>query len=428
MTKIVIVGAGSQFGGKLSRDILALSELRDAHIVLCDIDEERLRLVSRYVQRIIDGHGLPARLSSTTDRREALPGADFVVTSISVGGYAYAGFPANVEVDIPRKYGVEQSVADTIGVGGIFRFLRTAPVQLAICHDMEELCPGALLLNYTNPMAMLTWLHSEGSKIANVGLCHSVQNTVSEMSRYLGIPSAEVTYLCAGINHQAWYLRLHRGDEDLYPRLRALLDDPETVAKDSVRFEMFKHFAYFVTESTVHCSEYHPYFRRTREQREQFGLKERVVAEVPAKRREWMEDPESAPLPDLTTSNEYAAEIMRAVVTDRPYRFNGNVMNTGLIPNLSEGCCVELPCLVDRQGVQPCYVGPLPAQLAALNLSNIVVQELAVRAVLDKDREAAFHACAMDPLTRSVCSLDQIRAMFDELWEAEGDLLRHFRA
>jgi alpha-galactosidase len=202
MPKIVIVGAGSQFGGKLSRDILALPELRDAHIVLCDIDRERLTLVTRYVQRIIDGHDLPARLSSTTERREALPDADFVVASISVGGPAYAGFPANVEVEIPRKFGVEQSVADTIGVGGIFRFLRTAPEQLGICRDMEELCPDALLLNYTNPMAMLTWMHSEGSGIANVGLCHSVQGTAGELARYLGVPSSEVNYRCAGINHQ----------------------------------------------------------------------------------------------------------------------------------------------------------------------------------------------------------------------------------
>lgn len=423
MTKIAIIGAGSGFGGKLSRDILSLPELRDAEIALVDIDAEKLDLVSRYVRRIIEGHNLPARLSATTERREALRGADFVVTSISVGGPAYAGFPASVEVEIPRRYGVEQSVADTIGVGGIFRFLRTAPVQLAICHDMEELCPDALLLNYTNPMAMLTWLHSEGSGIANVGLCHSVQNTVREMSGYIGVPKEEVDYLCAGINHQAWYLRLRRSGQDLYPLLREKLNDPETVKKDSVRFEMFKHFGWFVTESTRHCSEYHPYFRRTKELRDSFGLEERKVADVPARRREWMEDPDNVPLPELTLSGEYAAEIIRAVVTDRPYRFNGNVINTALIDNLPEGCCVEVPCLVDRQGVQPTHVGSLPPQLAHLNLSNIAPQELAVRAALDRDRDAAFHACAMDPLTRAVCSLDQIRAMFDELWEAERDLL-----
>lgn len=431
MTKVVIIGAGSQFGGRLSRDILALPEFRDAEIALVDIDPGRLSAVAGYVRRLVEGHGLLAQVHATTERREALDGADFVVTSLSVGGPAYAGFPANVEVEIPRKYGVEQSVADTIGVGGIFRFLRTAPVQLAICEDMEALCPNALLLNYTNPMAMLTWVHSEGSRIANVGLCHSVQNTVRELSEYLDIPREEIRFHCAGINHQAWYLTLERNGEDLYPALREALADPETVAKDSVRFEMLRYFGYFVTESTRHCSEYHPYFRRTPELRAQFGLTERVVAPAPSEQRlrEWeaAANP-GAPLPPLAGSNEYAAEILRAVVTDRPYRFNGNVRNDGLIDNLPPGCCVEVPCLVDGQGVQPTHVGPLPSPLAHLNLSNIAVQELAVRAFLDRDREAAFHACALDPLTRAVCSLDQIRAMFDELWEAERELLGWFSA
>ena len=423
MTKIAIIGAGSQFGGKLSRDILSLPELRDAHIALCDIDGERLGLVTRYVRRIIEGHDLPARLSSTTERREALEGADFVVTSIAVGGPAYAGFPANVEVEIPRKFGIEQSVADTIGVGGVFRFLRTAPVQLAVCHDMEELCPDALLLNYTNPMAMLTWLHSAGSKIANVGLCHSVQGTASELARYLGVPSGEVNYLCAGINHQAWYLRLRQGEEDLYPRLRTLLSDPEAVAKDSVRFEMFRHFGYFVTESTRHCSEYHPYFRRTKELRERFGLEERVVADAPTRRREWMEAPESAPLPDLTMSNEYAARIMQAVVSNAPYRFNGNVINTGLLPNLPAGCCVEVPCLVDKNGVQPTRVGALPPHLAALIQTNVNVQALTVEAALTGKREHVYHAAMLDPHTAAELDLDQVWHLVDDLIEAHGELI-----
>jgi len=423
MTKIAIIGAGSHFGGKLSRDVLALPELQDAHIALCDINQERLEGVVSYVQRLIDGHNLPARVTGTAERLEALEGADFVVTSIAAGGPAYSGYPFTVEVNIPAKYGVEQSVADTIGVGGIFRFLRTAPVQLAICKDMERLCPDALLLNYTNPMCMLTWLHSEGSKIANVGLCHSVQNTISELGRYLGIPDSEMTYHCAGINHQAWYLKLEHNGKDLYPQLRELLNNPEAVAKDSVRFELFKHFGYFVTESTAHCSEYHPYFRRTKELLDEFGLRARKVSEEPAKPHQWSE---GEGVPELTASNEYASRIIQSVITDKAYRFHGNVMNAGLIPNLPYGSCVEVPCLVDSQGVHSCYVGPLPAQLAALNVSNIVVQELAVRAALDRDREAAFHACAMDPLTRSVCSLNQIRSMFDELWAAEGSLLSYF--
>lgn len=426
MTKIVIIGAGSQFGGKLSRDILALPALQDCEIALVDINADKLDRVQRYVARFARANNLPARITATTERREALQGAQFVVTSISVGGPAYAGFPANAEVEIPQKYGVQQSVADTIGVGGIFRFLRTARVQLAICRDIEELCPDALLLNYTNPMAMLTWLHTEGSKVANVGLCHSVQNTIHELSRYLEVPEDEVDFQCAGINHQAWYLRLRRNGTDLYPLLRAKLDDPDTVAKDSVRFAMMKHFGYFVTESTTHCSEYHPYFRRNAELLATYGLKERQVAAAePATYqggRAWMADPDNAELPPLASlSNEYAARIIDAVVTDHPYKFYGNVINTGLITNLPDGCCVEVPCLVDKQGLQPVYVGALSPQLAHLNLTNIAVQELAVRAALDQDREAAFHACALDPLTRAVCSLDQIRAMFDELWQVESD-------
>ncbi|MBC7805642.1 MAG: alpha-galactosidase [Akkermansiaceae bacterium] len=424
MTKVVIIGAGSQFGAKLSRDVLALPALRDCEIALVDIDGAKLDRVHRYVTRIAQANNLPARITATTDRTEALPGASFVVTSISVGGAAYAGFPATAEVEIPRKYGLEQSVADTIGVGGVFRFLRTAPVQLAICRDMERLCSDALLLNYTNPMAMLTWLHAAGSSVAQVGLCHSVQNTIRELSEYLGVPEHEIDFQCAGINHQAWYLRLRRNGEDLYPALRALLGDPATVAKDTVRFSLFDHFGYFVTESTKHCSEYHPYFRRTSELREKYGLSLREVAaaqSLQADHRAWMQDPDNAPLPSLALSNEYAARIIEAMVTDAPYKFYGNVSNAGLIPNLPTGCCVEVACLVDKQGVQPTHPGPLPVALAHLNLTNIAVQELAVRAALDKDREAAFHACALDPLTRAVCSLDQIRAMFDELWQAEAE-------
>ena len=422
MTKIVIVGGGSGFGGKLSKDVLALSVLRDCHLVLVDVNETKLAAVTRYVERIVEAYDLPARVEGTTDRRKALPGADFVVTSISVGGPAYAGFPSSVEVEIPRKYGVEQSVADTIGVGGIFRFLRTGPVQLAVCRDMEELCPDALLVNYTNPMCMLTWLHGAETGIANVGLCHSVQHTAGEMAGYLGVPKGEVTYLCAGINHQAWYLSLRHRGEDLYPALKAKLDDPETVAKDTVRFAMLKHFGWFVTESTRHCSEYHPYFRRTDDLMTRYGLEKRKVAET-ERLRDWIADPENVPIPDLSVSVEYAAKIIEAVVTDAPYRFNGNVLNAGLIDNLPPGCCVEVPCLADAEGIHACHVGPLPAQLAALNQTNVVVHELAVNAVRHRDKEAAFHACLLDPLTRSVCGLDETRAMFEELWAAEGRLL-----
>ena len=430
MTKVVIIGAGSQFGGKLSRDVLALPGLPAGTVIgLCDLNAEKLELVARFVRRIIAGHGLDARVETSTDRRTLLAGADFVVTSISVGGPAYAGFPFTAEINLPfQKYGLTQSVADTIGVGGVFRFLRTAPEQLAVCRDMEELCPDALLLNYTNPMAMLTWLHSAASKIANVGLCHSVQHTLSELSGYLGVPKSEVTFEVAGINHQAWFLTLRHGAEDLYPRLRACLDDPETLNKDRVRFEMMRYFDYFVTESSKHCSEYHPYFRRTEELRDRYGLEPWIASDVEGVR--WKPEADDAPLPSLERSEEYAAEIIQARVSGKPFVFYGNVMNTGLIDNLPDGCCVEVPCLADGAGLHPCHAGALPVQLAHLNLSNIAVQDLAVQAVLKRDRRLAFQACALDPLTRAVLSLEDTQALFDEIWaaETEAGLLNHFKA
>jgi alpha-galactosidase len=428
MAKIVILGAGSGFGGKLSIDILSREALRGSTIGLCDIDAHRLKAVTRYVRRAVEAHGLSARIESSTDRSDLLSGADFVVTSVSVGGAAYCGRPYYDEIHIPLKYGVDQFVGDTLGPGGVFRFLRTAPVQLGFCKDIERLCPGALLLNYTNPMGMLTWLHSAGSSVRNVGLCHSVQGTIHELAGYLGVPPEELAHWVAGINHQAWVLRLHRNGIDVYPLLRQAMARPELYAKDTVRFEILKHFGYFVTESTVHNSEYLPYFRRTADLRDRFGLKGREVSLQERTLDQWtsrMGMGADAPAPELRRSNEYASAIIEAMVTGEPLRFNGNVMNTGLVTNLPEGCCVEVPCLVDREGVHPCYVGALPPQCASLNRSNVAVQELAVRAVLERDREAAFHAVALDPLTAAVLPLHKIREMFEEMWAAEGPLLAY---
>lgn len=439
MPKIVIIGAGSGFGSRLSVDILSREALRGATIALCDVHEERLSAVTRYVQRVIDAHQLPAQVVASTDRRELLPGADFVITSVSVGGPAYWGSPYDIEIHMPQKYGVDQAIGDTVGPGGVFRFLRTGPVQLEFCRDIERYCPAALLLNYTNPMAMLTWLHTTGSAVRNVGLCHSVQWTSWEITRFLKIPKSAwlapevlrhrgahpltgaLACRVAGINHQAWFLDITHNGRDIYPDLRAAARDPEVSKKDAVRFEMLRQFGYFVTESTPHNSEYLPYFRRTPALRERFGLEgDKVVPDV-GKEREWMQQTggETPEVPKLEPSHEYAAGIIEAVLADAPYQFNGNVMNTGLIANLPQGCCVEVPCIANAQGVHPCHVGALPTVCAALNRSNVAVQELAVEAVLNKDREAAFHAVALDPLTAACCSLEQARAMFDEMWDAE---------
>ena len=432
MAKIVIIGAGSGFGSRLSIDILAREALKDSTIALCDVHEGRLGQVRDYVQRAIDGHGLPGRVVASTRREELLPGADCVVTAVSIGGAAYWGEPYKSEIEIPLKYGVHQTVADTVGVGGVFRFLRTADEHLNFARDMERLCPEALMLNYTNPMCMLTWLHSVGSSVQNVGLCHSVQGTTKKLAGAVGAPYDEVDYLVAGINHQAWVLRLRHGGEDLYPRLRQAIEEHEAFSEDRVRAEMMRQFGYFVTESTRHNAEYLPYFRRTQELRAHYGVADRSpVSMENTRKRDWMkdtgvEDEGGAEVPPLKASHEYASLIIEARLTGRAFAFNGNVMNHGSISNLPEGCCVEVPCLADRRGVHPTVVGALPPQLAALNMSNVAVQELAVRAVLDRDKEAAFHACALDPLTAAVVPLPEIRAMFEELWAAEGELLAYF--
>ena len=424
MANIVIIGAGSGFGKRLSVDILAHESLRSGSIWLVDINEESARNVADFVQALVRQLDVPVDVRWTADRREALSGADYVVVAISVGGRAYAGSPYYEEVMIPSEYGVEQSVADTVSVGAVFRMLRTAPVMLDICYDMEELCPDALLINYTNPMAMLCWAMNEGSSIDAVGLCHSVQGTSNQLASYIGKPLGEMSFWVAGLNHMSWFLRLEWQGRDAYPLLREACENPEIRAKDPVRFEIFRHFGWFVTESSHHMSEYVPYFRRTPELMEQFHLSQRRPAkEAGASRWDW-QDPDflaqvrgEKPI-EIKASREYASGIIHAVETGETFRFNGNVPNDGIIANLPEACCVEVPCFVDHGGVHPCTVGALPPELAALNMANVAVQDLAVQAVLEADREKAIHACMLDPLTAAVCSLDQIREMCDRLFEA----------
>ena len=431
MAKIVIIGAGSGFGGRLSIDILSREALRDSEICLCDIHPGRLEAVRAYVDRTIQHHKLPATVRASGDRRELLPGADFVVTSVSVGGGAYYGYPFNVEVEIPRKYGIDQGVADTVSVGAVFRFLRTAPVQQAFFRDMEELCPNATVLNHTNPMAMLSWIHLVDTKMRYAGLCHGVQGTSREMAKFLGIPWEELKFSVAGINHLAWFTELYHNGEDVYPKLFEAMEDEEIWAKDPVRFEIMRHFGYFPTESSRHDSEYLPYFRRTPELMKRYLQEPREVPMEQPNKRVWAADTgveeSDAPIGELKLSHEYSSGIMNAIVTDVPYTFQGNVMNeNSLINNLPGNCCVEVKCVVDSRGIHPTHFGDLPPHLAALCRSNVGVQEMAVRAYLDRDREAAFHACCLDPNAAAVVGLDDIRKMFEELWEAEKDLLLYY--
>lgn len=434
MAKIAFIGAGSlEFSQRLMIDILSFPELQDTTFALMDIDAKRLDYTRRVGERILREGDYPATITATTDRREALEGADYVITMILVGDIEVIRH----DIEIPLKYGVDQCIGDTLGPGGVFRALRTIPAMLDICRDMEELCPDAWLLNYTNPMAMLCWAMNDATIIRNVGLCHSVQGTAWQLSRYIGAPWEEVAYWVAGINHQAWFLELKWKGRDAYPLLRPKIDAPEVYDKDTTRFEMLKHLGYFVTESSGHNSEYNPWFRKRPDLLkkytpgggwnggtgfilELYGT-DRADYEQKLERIASGEDPLY-----LARSQEYGSYIIHSLETGEPRRINGNVRNDGLITNLPQGCCVEVPCLVDGQGVNPCFVGDLPPHLAALNRSNIAVQEMAVRAALNRDRPMAFHAVAADPLTAAVLSLEEIQRMVDEMLEAEARWLPSF--
>jgi len=430
MAKIVLIGAGSHvFSRKLITDILSYPELRSSTITLMDIDKEPLDLIATFAKTLVEQHGFNTRIESTTDRREALEGANYVVVTIRVGGSQ-----REVDIEIPAKYGVQQIVGDTIGPGGVFYGSRHIPVILDICHDMEELCPDAWLINYTNPMAMICWAVNDYTDIKNVGLCHSVQHTSEELARYMGIPYDELSYWVAGINHMAWFLELKWRGEDAYPLLREKLKDPEIYSKpdahwagaDIVRAEVFKAFGYFNTESSRHMSEYVPYFGKKNrpELIEKFGLSSGIFGGMAERRREQDEEfrrqLSSGQQFPLSHSGEYASAIIHSVETGVPSRINGNVKNNGLITNLLEGCCVEVPCLVDKKGISPCYIGDLPPQCAALNRTNINVQELAVRGIAEKDRTKIFHSILLDPLTSAVLTIDETQQMVDEMFQAEA--------
>lgn len=427
--KIVMIGAGSAFGSRLSVDILSRPALQNSTICLCDISEERLDTVRRYVQKVIDSNKLPATLEASADRRDVLADADIVVLSVSIGGPAYYGHPFEAEMQIPEKYGPFQTVGDTIGPGGIFRALRTGPELQRILADIAELAPESWILNYTNPMAMLTWLIDEEIPNPVVGLCHSVQGTARRLAQYIGIDHEQVSHWVAGINHMAWFLSFRRHGENLYPRLRRASEDPSIRQRDSVRFEVMDHFGYFVTESSRHFCEYVPWYQH--EQKRMTPFRE-ITAGIKERRHAWIEDmgisADAAESVELIQSHEYASAIIEARLTNAAFRFNGNVSNRDLISNLPKDCCVEVPCMVDAEGIHPCAVGELPAPLAGLCRSNVTVQELTVRAMQERSRELAWQATLLDPLVGATMSVAQARGMFEELWEAEGELLADYPA
>ncbi len=445
--KIAMIGAGgTNFPLRLMGDLLSFTALQNAEYALMAIDGDRVEVTASAAREVAARYGLSPEIAATTDRRAALDGADYVIVTFQVGGLeAYRH-----DVEIPRRYGLDQTVGDTLGPGGVFRFLRSVPAYDAIATDMRELCPEALLINYANPMAMACWyLAAKGIKV--VGLCHSVQGTSRMLARALVVPYDEVTFTCAGINHQAWFLSFRRGDEDLYPRLRETMIDRHLrrgaaggLARDAgdhsgadrgdsnyeggaerVRTSIMETFGYFHTESSHHASEYTPWFRKTPEHVASF-IQDRWDYYEVCRSRDFATETDVVReklLRELDRSLEYGALIVNAMETGAPVVIYGNVPNNGLIDNLPEGCCVEVACLVDGNGVQPTHAGPLPAGCAALNRTNVNVQELAVRAALAGDRAAVYQAIALDPLTGAVLTLDRIRAMTDELFAAHADYL-----
>jgi len=426
MPKITFIGAGSMvFSTKLVGDILSFPELDDSTIALMDIDESRLAKTTRIAEAMVENEGLDASIQSTTDRRAALEGADYVLNMINVGGTE----PFENEIRIPEQYGVEQAIGDTIGPGGIFRGLRTIPTMLDIASDIEELCPDALLLNYTNPMSILCQTMFEATDVETVGLCHSVPHTAEAIADYVDVPQEELDYWVAGINHVAWFLEAEHEGESIYPMLREAMDDPEVYERDTVRFEMLRHFGYFPTESSHHMSEYVPYFRTdeaTIEELTGTDYAERMPTatylEGWQERSEHRDDPElDIDLDEVSVdrSEEYASRLIHAIETDTPRRLNLNVSNqTDAITSLPSDACVEVPVLVDGTGLHPCSVGELPSSIRTFPQQHVAVNQLVVEGALENDREKVHRAVKQDPLTAAALGLDEIHEMTEELLEA----------
>ena len=423
MAKIAYIGAGSTtFGKRFLTDILTRPALADGTIALMDINQENLDLMSSLARKMAKQLEAPTRIESTTDRRAALDGADFVVSTVLLFGMDIRMLPQQ----IAGRHGVHQSVGCSGGPGGVFRGLKDIPLTLSIARDMEELCPDAWFLDYTNPTTITPWVMSKASKIKYVGLCHSVQGTAMQLARYIGAPYEETGHWTAGVNHQAWVLRFEWNGRDAYPLIREAMQSPAIYEQDMVRFELMKFTGYFPTESSRHNSDFVPYFRKNRELMAKYRVLEGSWSEpnshlpydreAAARRGELHRLAHGGEPIAIEQSDEYCAGIMNAMVTNRPYRFNGRVMNTGLITNLSEGSCVEVPCLVDNMGIHPCYLGDLPPACAALNRVRTLGDELGVKAVLEKDRWAAEQAIALDPLTGAQLTLPEIHEMVEDLF------------
>ncbi len=431
--KIAMIGAGSVvFTKTLLSDMFATPALAGAEYALMSRTWPKLERMEAFANRMIQENGVDASVWATLDRREAIKDADFVIVTIQVGGFDAFG----VDYEVPLKYGVDQCIGDSLGPGGVFRGLRTLPVLVDIAQDMEELAnPGAIMLQYANPMAAVCLGLGMVTDVPFVGLCHGVQTTLDLIAGYCEVPKEEITFVCGGINHMDWFLRLEHKGRDLYPRLREVFERPEYYKNEKVRGEVFRHFGYFMTESTGHLSEYVPWFRKNRKALDLYcdepsfggesGAYYKYGKALAAKYAE--HDPlefETAKIE--SRSVEYCSYILEAVVTGGPFRLMGNVRNEGYITNLPDGCCVEVPTFADDTGLHPTVVGELPPQCAAACLTNVNVQTLAALAGLEAEPEHIVHALALDPLTAAVCTLNEIREMCSEMLEAEREWLPQF--
>ena len=432
MPKIAMIGAGSiVFCKTLMMDILATPALRESEFCLMSPKRLKLERIKKFTDRVIKDNALKARVSITTDRREALKDADYVIVMLQIGGVN--AFKSDYE--IPMKYGVDQCIGDSMGPGGVFRALRSIPVMLDLANDVKELCPKAHILNYVNPMAMICWALGSVPGISFIGLCHGVQTTLDLISRYVGVKKTDIDYLCAGINHMGWFLKIAHQGKDLYPLFKANCEKPEYYINEKVRIEAMRHFGYFMTESTGHLSEYLPWFRKNQKALDlycdepAFGGETGAyykLCNLIAEKLEHVDMLEGESTDLSHRSVEYCSYILEALETGKPFKLQGNVRNDGYITNLPNGCCVEVPVFVDKMGLHPTGVGKLPSQLAACNLTNVNVQGLAVEAAITGDPELVVAACALDPLSSAVLTLKECRDMAAEMLEAERAWLPQF--
>ncbi len=432
MAKIAIIGAGSIiFCKTLLNDLFTVPALKGSTYALMGPTMWKLEKMKTYADQIIDKNRLDAKVYCTTDRRDALKDAKYVILMFQVGGVE----AFRHDWEIPLKHGVDQCIADSLGPGGVFRALRTAPVLLELGRDVMELCPEAHVLNYVNPMGAVCTISGMATGMKMVGLCHGVQTTLDLIAGYTDVKKEEIDYLCAGINHMAWFLKLEKDGKNLYPKLKANFEKPEYYKNEKVRGEVLRHCGYFMTESTGHLSEYLPWFRKNRKALDLYCDEPAFGGESGAYYKYSLMVAEKFATTDVLSiesgaleprSKEYCSHIIEALETGVPFQFNGNVKNRGYITNLPQDGTVEVPMYADRNGLHPFVIGDLPAHLAAMNQSNLTVQGLAARAAIAGDPEMAFWAVAMDPLTSAVLTLKEIRDMVIEMFEAEAQWLPQF--